>query len=606
MRVSSAHPSAHSSVHSNIHSHTQPPVYSSVGSPASASPRHAFFPFSQDAFAHARARSVPVFLLIGEPSDAFADPALSMLLCERTVPVHLLPGARPDVEMLCQRAGALFSGEGALPLCALLTEDALPFLAAPLPPAGYPLDPARLCVWLSQADRRFTQNHAACHAQAADVIRSFRTAPLSRPYTPKDAAHDLTRMLLAIEDKKCGGFGSIKTPFVCGLRFIQHEAARGDKAAHAALNRALDAMLTSSIYDPLDGAFFRSTLTDDWRAFVPEKPLGVNCLLAPILMESGRRSEAIRLLHLILSAFALEGGGFSPVLRAPLSAYAFSPEQVCAALGSENGLRACRLLGLLRQHARETPSLTPSRFSPVPPSDEAQRLRRTMDVPPLTPSLSPSMVPEDVAFLRRVSPQLLRVRAARTPQRSAEYMLTEHAALAAAVLAQCGRRLGEMHFIQAAQRAVTFPISRTPAAGCPSALPASQIPVSPLFAQATCGASAALALAQLTLGQSEEMEEYTHSGLRLLGAALHAFVRPDGVVMHTPKDTAAFCPRVPAIYDGELPSPAALLVHALRIAHSLRPQAGYDSAISVIWEAASPAAKAQPIACASLIDAMNT
>ena len=136
-------------------------------------------------------------------------------------------------------------------------------------------------------------------------------------------------------------------------------------------------------------------------------------------------------------------------------------------------------------------------------------------------------------------------------------------------------------------------------------MPASVSPVSPIYAQATCGASAALALAQLTLGSQSGMEEYAESGLRLLGAALHAFVRPDCLAMHTPKDPAAFFPRVPAIFDGELPSPAALLVHALRIADGLRPEAHYDDAIRALWDAAAPTAKAQPIACAALIDAVT-
>ncbi|MBR3797043.1 MAG: DUF255 domain-containing protein [Clostridia bacterium] len=589
MRVSSVYP-------------VVPPPGAQTGSPAAAPPL--FDAFSQDAFTRARARSVPVFVLIGEISSAFHDPSLSLHLRERTIPVHLPPGMRPDVELLCQRAGALFSGEGALPLCALMTEDALPFLAAPLPPPGYPLDPARLYVWLSQADRRFMQNHAACIGQAGEVIRSFRADPLSRAYSPKDASHDLSRALLAIEDRQNGGFGNVKAPLVCALRFLQHAAGRSDKAAHAAIGRALDAMLASALHDPLDGAFFRSTLTADWRAFVPEKPLAINALLAPILLDSGRRSEAVRLLDTLISAFPLEGGGLSPALRAPLSAYAFTPEQVCAAIGSENGLRACRLLGLLRQHAKAPPDLTPSRFSPVPQASYAPRRSRSMDSPALTPTLAPSLTPEDAAFLRRIMPALLRARAAREPQRPLPHVLTEHAALCAAVLAQCGKRLGEPRYIQAAQRALTFLISQTPAAGA-APLPGSFIPISPLLAQATCGASAALALAELTLGQSENMEEYAHSGLRLLGAALHAFVRPDGVVMHTAKDPAAIFPRVPAVYDGELPSPAALLVSALRIAHQMRPQMGYDAAIETIWEAAAPAAHAQPIACASLIDAMN-
>ena len=75
--------------------------------------------------------------------------------------------------------------------------------------------------------------------------------------------------------------------------------------------------------------------------------------------------------------------------------------------------------------------------------------------------------------------------------------------------------------------------------------------------------------------------------------------------MHTPQDAAAFFPRIPALYDGELPSPAALLLHALALADTMRPQAGYLDASRVLWEAAAPFAREQPLACASLIDAAN-
>lgn len=561
-----------------------------------------FSPFDTAAFEAAYRRSVPVFLVIGELTEAFADPAVAAHLAERTVPVRLLPGERPDVELLCQRAGVLFSQEGALPLCALLLSDGRPFLAAPLPPPGFALDPARLFVWLTQADRRFSQNLPALTGQAAQVIRSLHAQPLRKPYTPADAAHDLSRALLAVEDKASGGFGQTKTPFVCGLRFLQHEAVRGSHAAHGALSRSLDAMLTSALYDPLDGLFFRATLTDDWRVFVPEKPLGVNAMLALILLESGRRSEALLTLGSVISLFPATGGAFSPFLHAERETYAFSPQQVCAALGSEDGLRACRLLGLLRQHTPPEPGVTPSRFSPVP---ETGRRPSPQEEAPLCPTLSPSLTPEDAAFLRRVSPALLRVRAVRARQTPAPWLLVADAALAAAVLAQCGQKLGEPRYLLAAQRAVTQLSGLPTARGALTGLPASISPVSPLLAQATCAASAALALAMLSLGREEGMGDYAAGGLRLLSAALHAFVRPDGLVMHTPEDAAAWFPRVPALCDSELPSPAALLVHALRIAQALRPQGRFDEAIETIWQAAAPHVRERPLECAALIDAVS-
>lgn len=113
------------------------------------------------------------------------------------------------------------------------------------------------------------------------------------------------RALTTVQDSINGGFGAIKHPLPCVLRFLQHEAAAGNRSAHTALNHALDAMLASDLYDPLDGSFFRATLTADWRVFVPEKPLGVNALLALTLLENGRRSEAVRVLDFMLSACAL-------------------------------------------------------------------------------------------------------------------------------------------------------------------------------------------------------------------------------------------------------------------------------------------------------------
>lgn len=566
-----------------------PPIAPSPVQAAPPAPAQ-FLPFSAEAFQQARMRDVPVLLFISDAPPTLSDAALSMQIAERTVPVWLYPGMRPDVELLCQRAGALFSEEGALPLCALMLEDARVFLAAPLPPAGFALDPSRLYVWLSQADRRFAQNRDAFIRQAVQTLRSFRAEPLRKPYSPHDAAHDLVRALSAVHDPINGGFGKLKQPLCPALRFLSR-AAIGSHQARTALDQTLEAMLASDLYDPLDGAFFRATLTEDWRVFVPEKPLALNALLALTLLESGRRAEAVRALDFLLSAFSVPGGMLNPCLTYSRESCAFTPEQVCAALGGEDGLRACRLLGLRRQYAGSPPKVTPSRFSPVEDAGQTDL--------PRTPTLPQTLTPEDAAFLRRVMPQLLRVRAARTPPTAAPCVLTEDCALAATVFALCGRRLGEARYIQLAQRAVGALTALSPG------LPPSYTPVSALNAQLTCGAGAALALALLTLGQDEALYAYRESGLRLLGAALHLFIAPNGMPMHTPQDSAAFFPRIPAIFDSELPSPAALLLHALALADGFRPEAGYREAAHTLWTAAAPYARQQPLACAGLIDAAN-
>ena len=200
-----------------------PPIAPSPVQAAPPAPAQ-FLPFSAEAFQQARTRDVPVLLFISDAPPTLSDAALSMQIAERTVPVWLYPGMRPDVELLCQRAGALFSEEGALPLCALMLEDARVFLAAPLPPAGFALDPSRLYVWLSQADRRFAQNRDAFIRQAVQTLRSFRAEPLRKPYSPHDAAHDLVRALSAVHDPINGGFGKLKQPLCPALRFLSRAA----------------------------------------------------------------------------------------------------------------------------------------------------------------------------------------------------------------------------------------------------------------------------------------------------------------------------------------------------------------------------------------------
>lgn len=58
-------------------------------------------------------------------------------------------------------------------------------------------------------------------------------------------------------------------------------------------------------------------------------------------------------------------------------------------------------------------------------------------------------------------------------------------------------------------------------------------------------------------------------------------------------------PGIPALFDSELPSPAALLLHALALADGFRPEAGYREAAHTLWAAAAPYARQQPLACAA-------
>ena len=77
-----------------------------------------------------------------------------------------------------------------------------------------------------------------CIRDSVQTPQVFRAELLRKPYSPGDAAHDLTRALLAVRDPINGGFGKLKQPLCPALRFLSRAALR-DRQAHAALDRPL-------------------------------------------------------------------------------------------------------------------------------------------------------------------------------------------------------------------------------------------------------------------------------------------------------------------------------------------------------------------------------
>src|SRR5579862_3894124 len=110
-----------------------------------------WWPWSDEAFAEARRRDVPVLLSIGYAAchwchvmahESFEDPTVAALINELTVPVKVDREERPDVDALYMAATQAMTGHGGWPMTVLLTGDAKPFFAGtyfpPVPRHGQP------------------------------------------------------------------------------------------------------------------------------------------------------------------------------------------------------------------------------------------------------------------------------------------------------------------------------------------------------------------------------------------------------------------------------------------------------------------------------------
>ncbi len=293
-----------------------------------------WFPWGEEAIAKARAEDKPIFVSVGYSTcywchvmerESFADPAVAALLNRDFVSVKVDREERPDIDevmmMACQAFTALSEGRsrGGWPLTAFLEPKTLrPFFAgtyfAPEPSqereSFVELVESIADLWRTR--RRGVEIHAArmFHAIATAVdgdalldadlgTFALRAAPsvaqtesvlgLARRTVPAaelvSIAHQTAGVILRHEDKAHGGFGvTPKFPHTPWLMLLEVLAPRFG-GAHAALDRALRAIVRGGIHDHLGGGFHRYAVDAGWRVPHFEKMLPDTALLVPLLVE---------------------------------------------------------------------------------------------------------------------------------------------------------------------------------------------------------------------------------------------------------------------------------------------------------------------------------
>lgn len=98
-----------------------------------------WWPWSDEAFAAARERDVPVVLSVGYSAchwchvmahESFEDPETAAVLNEHVVSVKVDREERPDVDAVYMTATQAMTGQGGWPMTVFMTPDGEPFFAA--------------------------------------------------------------------------------------------------------------------------------------------------------------------------------------------------------------------------------------------------------------------------------------------------------------------------------------------------------------------------------------------------------------------------------------------------------------------------------------------
>ena len=448
-----------------------------------------WWPWSDEAFAAAAERDVPVLLSVGYSAchwchvmahESFEDSQTAAIMNENLVSIKVDREERPDVDSVYMTATQAMTGQGGWPMTVFMTPDREPFFCGTyFPRAQF----QRLVLGVSRAWREDREQVAGQASQIAAALTEQAGQPFaatgtetettgggtsgaetsgavtsgavtsgavtsgavtSRPETAAlEAACEAAVSVLAREfDPRRGGFGGApKFPPSMVLEFLlrHFERTAGTDAgrALAMAEATADAMARGGMYDQLAGGFARYSVDADWVVPHFEKMLYDNALLARVYAHLWRRTGsplarrvAEGTCEWLIGELATAEGGFASALDADSDGsegafYVWTPDQLTAVLGPEDGGYAAGVFGVTETGTFEH-------------GTSVLQLRAD---------------PADAGRLARVRSGLLAARAQRTRPGRDDKVVAAWNGLAIAAMADTGTLLARPDFITAATAA---------------------------------------------------------------------------------------------------------------------------------------------------------
>ena len=316
-------------------------------------------PWSDEAFAEAGQREVPVLVSIGYSAchwchvmehESFSDPAVAELMNRLYVNIKVDREERPDVDAVYMDAVVSMTGHGGWPMTVFLTPDRRPFYGGtyypPEPRHGMPAF-TQVLQAVSDAWHGRRDELQALAGRLTEVLgRAAEQPPADLALDARLLEHALEN-LAGIYDPRFGGFGPApKFPPapVIGFLLREHHRTGSQQALDMALG-TLAGMSLGGMYDLVGGGFHRYSVDDRWLVPHFEKMLYDNALLAIAYLEAwavtgepGLRAVAEGTLDYMVRELRLPEGGFASSQDADTDGhegvtYVWTPSQLRRVLG---------------------------------------------------------------------------------------------------------------------------------------------------------------------------------------------------------------------------------------------------------------------------------
>ncbi|MEN3300704.1 thioredoxin domain-containing protein [Pseudonocardia sp.] len=528
--------------------------------------------WSDEAFAEAQRRDVPIMLSVGYAAchwchvmahESFEDPATAAQVNANFVAIKVDREERPDIDAVYMAATQAMTGQGGWPMTCFLTPIGEPFHCGTYYPPTSRHGMPGFRQLLDAVTRAWTEDGERVRGAAADIasrLASSAAAELPSAVVGEAVLDDAVAMLAGDVDATFGGFGGApKFPPSMVLEFLlRHHERTGSAPALGLVELTCERMARGGIYDQLGGGFARYSVDAQWVVPHFEKMLYDNALLLRVYAHLARRTGsplarrvAEETAEFLLRDLRTAEGGFASALDADTNGvegltYAWTPGQLAEVLTPEDAAWAAELFEVTAQGTFEHGSSTLQ--LPVDPDD-----------------------PERWERLRTV---LFAARSARPQPGRDDKVITAWNGMAIQALAEAGAAFGRLDWVAAAGAAADLLLDLHVVEGRVrrSSRDGTVGTAAGVLEDHAYLADALLALHQAT-GDPQRLAEAT----RILDLALARFADPDrpGTFFDTADDAEALLHRPREFTDNATPSGASALCNALLTASVLtEPEAG--------------------------------
>ncbi|MEK6438001.1 thioredoxin domain-containing protein [Pseudonocardia sp. T1-2H] len=528
--------------------------------------------WSDEAFAEAQRRDVPIMLSVGYAAchwchvmahESFEDPETAAQVNANFVAIKVDREERPDIDAVYMAATQAMTGQGGWPMTCFLTPIGEPFHCGTYYPPTSRHGMPGFRQLLDAVTRAWTEDGERVRGAAADIasrLASSAAAELPSAVVGEAVLDDAVATLAGDVDATFGGFGGApKFPPSMVLEFLlRHHERTGSAPALGLVELTCERMARGGIYDQLGGGFARYSVDAQWVVPHFEKMLYDNALLLRVYAHLARRTRsplagrvAEETAEFLLRDLRTAEGGFASALDADTNGvegltYAWTPGQLAEVLTPEDAAWAAELFEVTAQGTFEHGSSTLQ--LPVDPDD-----------------------PERWERLRTV---LFAARSSRPQPGRDDKVITAWNGMAIQALAEAGAAFGRLDWVAAAGTAADLLLDLHVVEGRVrrSSRDGTVGTAAGVLEDHAYLADALLALHQAT-GDPQRLAEAT----RILDLALARFADPDrpGTFFDTADDAEALLHRPREFTDNATPSGASALCNALLTASVLaEPEAG--------------------------------